>query len=71
MYKNKQEEDLNKWKDTCAHGLEDWVLLRQQYFPIDLQIQQYSNQNPSCRFCRNRQADPNIHMEMQETRDPE
>lgn len=28
MYKNEQDEDLNKWRDICTHGLEDLILLR-------------------------------------------
>ena len=27
------EEDTNKWKDTCVHGLEKLILLKCSYYP--------------------------------------
>lgn len=38
-----------------------------KFFQIDLKIHYKQNQNPSSLCCRNRQADCNIHVEMQRT----
>lgn len=60
-------KDLNKWKTSCIHGLEDITLWGWQYLQMDIHIQYNSYQNYSCIFCRNWQADPKIHMETQGT----
>ena len=61
----KETKDLNKWKDSNAHWLEDLILLRWQYSPNWFTD---STQSPSdSQLYRNWQAYPKAHMEIQGT----
>ena len=56
---------LNKCKDILRSGIGRLATVKMAVLPqIDPQMQYNSCQNPSCHFCRNFQADLNIHMEI-------
>ena len=46
------KEDINKWKVTNVHGLEDLILLRCQYYPVIYTLNAIPINNPMTFFFR-------------------